>query len=271
MDAATPPTAAEPPAQRAVGEGRVRLGRGGLERLHQAGSAKVRFCATQDGVREAVLLNTAGGLTGGDRFAWSVALAQGARGRVVTQACEKVYRSTGPPANVDVALEVAAGASLEWLPQETILFEGACLRRRFDVRIAPGGRLLAVEAVILGRAAMGETRIEARLDDRWRVQWGERLIFADNLRLDLGPATTGRPAALRDACAFALVLLVAEDAEARLDAVRESLGAQGGASAWDGKLVCRIAAPDGLALRRAITAVSGVLRAGAAAPRLWTV
>jgi urease accessory protein len=243
-----------------------------LERLYQSGSAKVRFCTTDDHTREAVFINTAGGLTGGDRFAWTVDLAPGARCRVVTQACEKVYRAAGDEAAaVEVRIELAAGASLEWLPQETILFEGARLARRFDVRLTPGARLLAAEAVVLGRHAMGETAIRARLRDRWRVQWGERLIFADELRLDAGPSTAGRPALLRDATAFAFVLLIADDAEAFLDVVRQQLGDNGGASAWDGKLICRIAAADGRDLRRTLMAVMAALRGGASPPRLWTV
>jgi urease accessory protein len=266
----------EPPAlQRAAGEARLHVrqqdGATRLDRLYQSGSAKVRFCASQDSGREAVLINTAGGLTGGDRFCWTVNLAAGARCSVVTQACEKIYRSTGEAARVGVKLTVEAGASLEWLPQETILFEGSNLARTFDIRVEPGGRLLAVEGVIIGRKAMGETAIQARLHDRWRVQWGERLIFADNLKLDIAASTVGRPALLRNSKAFALILLLDYDAEARLGAVRDVLGDIGGASAWDGKLVCRVAATDGLALRRILVAVMGILRGGVAPPRLWTV
>jgi urease accessory protein len=265
---------AAPRPQRAVGEGRVRIrhdGRSRLERLYQLGSAKVRFCREQDDAVEAVLINTAGGLTGGDRFSWRVDVGAGARCRVVTQACEKAYRSTGEAAQMKVGLTVAAGASLEWLPQETILFEGAHLSRSFDIRVEPGGRMLAVEAVILGREAMGETAIRARLHDRWRVQWGERLILADNLRLDDPNSIAGRPALLQDAKAFASVLLVSDDAEARLDAVRQALGPAGGASAFDGRLFCRILAPDGLSLRRSLVAVISVLRDGQSPPRLWMV
>ncbi|WP_293675852.1 urease accessory protein UreD [uncultured Phenylobacterium sp.] len=273
MDMLPASRAATPSPQRAVGEGWFRAGPGvALERLHQSGSAKIRFCRTEDNTREAVLLNTAGGLAGGDRFAWGVDLVEGARCRVVTQACEKVYRAASDdPASVAVRIDLAAGASLEWLPQETILFEGARLERRFDVRLAPGARLLATEAVVLGRHAMGETAIRARLRDRWRVQWGERLIFADELRLDAGPSTAGRPALLRDAAAFALVLLIAEDAEAVLDAVLQVLGDNGGASAWDGKLICRIATADARDLRQTLMAVMAALRGGALPPRLWTV
>jgi urease accessory protein len=260
--------------QRAVGAGRLRVHRDSvsrLETLFQEGSARVRFPTSPDEALEAVLINTAGGLTGGDRFSWAVDVGADARCRVITQACEKIYRSTGDAARIDVKLTVAAGASLEWLPQETILFEGSNLRRDYDVRIEPGGRMLAVEAVILGRAAMGETEIQARLRDRWRVQWGKRLIFADDLRLDDLLLVADRSALLHGAKAFASVLLIADNAEVCLDAVRLALGETGGASAFDGKLFCRILAADGLALRKILVPVMAALRGGAPTPRLWTV
>jgi urease accessory protein len=270
-DSSTP---APPHLQRAAGVGRLRIRQDDgsrLENLFQSGSAKIRFAACADDAKEAVLINTAGGLTGGDRLSWDIDVAAGAHCRVVTQACEKVYRSMGDEARVTVELKVAAGAHLEWLPQETILFEGSHLSRDFKISVEPGGRLLAVEAVILGRSAMGETDIHARLRDRWRVQWGERLIFADNLRIDDPTLIASRPALLNDATAFASVLLVADDAEASLDAVRLALGEAGGASAFDGKLFCRILAKDGLNLRRTLIPVMTVLRGGKPPPRLWTV
>jgi urease accessory protein len=170
-----------------------------------------------------------------------------------------------------VTLRVEPGASLEWLPQETILFEKSRLERSFDIDVAPTGRLLAVEAVILGRQAMGETGIRAEMRDRWRVRRGGRLVFADNLKLDDIPATHPRLGLLGGACAFASILLVAEDAESRLDAVRAVLGPDSGASAVDGKLFCRILAPDGMALRRVLTPAMAALRGGKPSPRLWTV
>src|ERR1700761_3687298 len=155
-----------------------------LDRLFQEGSAKARFPAPVADAFEAALINTAGGMTGGDRFSWSVEATAGARALITTQACEKIYRSEGGDAEIKVRLKVARGAALDWLPQETILFVGARARRSFDIQVEPGGRLLAVEGVILGRHAMGETAPRLSLSDRWQVQWGERLIFADNLTLE---------------------------------------------------------------------------------------
>ncbi len=184
----------EPAVQRANGVARLQVGvrpdatgpaKTVVERLYQAGSAKIRFSAAQaDTGLTAVLINTAGGLTGGDQFEWGVDLNGGANCTVLTQACEKVYRSDGGSADVSIGLAVGRGARLDWLPQETILFDGADLNRTFDIRLADGARLLAVEAVLLGRSAMGEHTPFVHLRDRWRVWKAEDMIFADDVRLD---------------------------------------------------------------------------------------
>jgi len=244
---------------------------GRLDTLLQQGSAKIRFSTSPDGARDAVLINTAGGLAGGDHFQWSVDLKAEAHCRVVTQACEKIYRSSGETARVAVEMTLGEGASLDWLPQETILFNQARLERTFEIDVAPSARLLAVEAVIAGRRAMGETGITAHLTDRWRVRRGGRLVFADNLKLDDLPSATGRRALLDGACAFASVLFVAPDAEDRLEGVRAVLGSSSGASAFDGKLFCRILAGDGMSLRRTLVPVMAALRGGSPPPRLWIV
>jgi urease accessory protein len=259
------------PIQRAHGAGRVETRREGLVALHQAGSARIRFSRTDDGVREAVLINTAGGLTGGDRFSWTLALQSGATLRAVTQACEKIYRSPGPPAEIDVAMTLDPGAVLEWLPQETILFEGARLHRRFEIDLDPGAHLLAAEAVILGRRAMGEDDVDVSLHDRWRVRRDGHLIFSDDVRLSGRNDGRDGAALLAGARAFASVLMVAENAEARAAMVRPLLGDAGGVSAFDGKLFCRLLDADGAGLRGRLTAVIGHLRDGRAIPRLWTV
>src|SRR5260370_30305971 len=81
-------------------------------------------------------------------------------------------------------LDIAAGGELAWLPQETILFDRARLRRTIEVDLAANARLLLAEAVIFGRSGMGETVADGFLLDRWRVRRGGRLIHAETLRLD---------------------------------------------------------------------------------------
>ena len=237
----------------------------------------MRFSRSDDGVRDAVLINTAGGLAAGDTLRWEVTLGPDAVCRVVSQACEKVYRTPNAQAAalVKVTLTAASGARLEWLPQETILFNRSRLQRSFDIDMAADAQVLAVEAVIVGRRAMGETAIAAELRDRWRVRREGRLIFADNLTIaDLPNAVSGH-ALLDGAGAFASVLLVAPDAEERSAAVRAVLEQQAGTraacSGFDGKLFCRLLAADGAQLRQGLLATLGALRDNRSLPRHWTL
>lgn len=265
------PTSAEPRLQRAQGLGRIsvqaRDGRTELRRLYQDGCAKIRLPRDPDALGlEAVLLNTSGGLTGGDRMGWQAEVGADAQLTLTTQACEKTYRSLDGDAEVDVQLEVSPRGRLDWLPQETILFDRARLARRFTVEMAQDATLLAVEPMILGRLAMGEEVVTAHLRDRWRVRRGGQLVYADDLKLD--DAYAGLPL-LAGAKAYASLLFVAPDAERLIDPLRDALGDQGGASAFDGKIVARVLASDGYVLRQALIPAIAVLRAGAPPPRVW--
>ena len=168
-DVPAAPLAAQPRAQ---GEAGAVMGPKGLIGLRQQGSAKC-FLPRTHAEATAVFLNTAGGLTGGDRFAYAAEARAGARLTATTQAAERVYRAQpGETARVSGRVTLGAGARLDWLPQETILFDGGALDRRLEVDMAEDARLLAVEPLVLGRAAMGETVHEARFRDAWRLRRG---------------------------------------------------------------------------------------------------
>lgn len=137
-----------------------------------------------DEATTAALLNIGGGLAGGDALRIGIGLDRSARLTVATAAAEKIYRSLGPPTRIDVALDVGAGAWLEWIPQETILFDGAVLARATTIRLAPDARLLAVEILVFGRAAHREVLGSLSLRDAWRLHRGDRLVWADSLRID---------------------------------------------------------------------------------------
>lgn len=244
-----------------------------LARHYEQGAAKARLPRVPGGAAEAVLINTAGGLTGGDRMDYAVDVGTGAAVTLTTQAGEKIYRALDAPAEIRTRIDVAAGGRVDWLPQETILFDRAALVRRLDIAMAADAAVLALEAVVFGRTARGETVQFGLLRDRWRLRRAGRLVFADGLRLD-GPvaAMLARPAALAGGCAAATVLYVAPDAEARLDTARAALAdapAEVGASAWNGILVARLAAADGAGLRTALVPLIAALRGGRALPRVW--
>jgi urease accessory protein len=248
-------------------------GRSRLGRLRQEGSLKLLFPRSAGPALEAVLLNTAGGLTGGDRMRVEAEVAPGARLLLSTQAAERAYRAAGEaPARADVALAAGHGARIDWLPQETILFEGCRLARTLRADLRADATLLAVEPLLLGRLARGERLANVALRDRWEVRREGRLVFADALRLegDL-EARLGRAATLGGARALATVLLVGPGAEAMLPPLRALLPPASGASlVREGVLVARLLAQDGFALRRALLPIITCL-AGAPPPRVWTL
>jgi urease accessory protein len=251
--------------QRSEGEVLLSMGAHGLKRMREAHAAKVRM---PQGSHEAILINTGGGLAGGDRFTFTITAEEKARLTVTSQAAERVYRSLGPAADVEVRLAAHAGATLMWLPQETILFDGAALHRRITAELAADAQLLAVESVILGREASGETVRHARLQDRWRIRRGGTLLFADDLAFDGLPPRSD--ATLGGARAFATVVLVSPRAEEIIDKARTLIGANGSASAWAGKLVARLVARDGFELRKSLIPALTLLADGASLPKTWS-
>jgi len=242
-------------------------GRTRRARVHEAGSLRVRFPNRADAL-EAVFVNTAGGMTGGDRFSISLAVGEDAHLIAGTAAAEKIYRSTGADAEMALTLNVAAGGRLAWLPQETILFDRARLTRSIEIDLAENAALIMTEAVILGRAAMGEAMNNGLFSDRWRLRRSGRLIFAENARLDGAIAgKLARRAVTAGGIAIATVLVAPGD-ETAIAPVRALVGAgEIGISAWNGIAVARLVAHDGAALRHDLRAVLAAL--GQSVPRLW--
>lgn len=261
-------------------EGSVRLGfvcgAGGhtaLARLHQSGAARVRFPKPVAGADpEAVLLNTAGGLTGGDRIDVELTLAANSAATVTSAASEKIYRALDGEAEVRVRLELDDGARLAWLPQPTILFDRARLDRHTEVALAGNASLLAVETLVFGRSAMGEDVHRGACRDAWRVRRDGRLAFADTFRVDGAVAgVLDRAATLGGGRAVAMLLWAAPEAAARLDEVRGLLRdapCAAGASTWNGLLVARLAAPDGRTLLALLEPLVSRLT-GRPVPRVW--
>lgn len=247
-------------------------GRTRLASLSESDGYHLRLPNVRAEPAEGVIVNSGGGLVGGDRVAFDLAVDPNANVRITTVAAERVYRSLGPASEVDVALRVGAGARLEWLPQETILFSGARARRRLDVEMVRDAVLLLSDCVVFGRAASGERMGEGLLHDVRRVRRDGRLVFAEAARLDGDIcAQLARPAIGAGARAMALVLYVAPDAEERLGPVRTILaGARSaaGASAFDGMLSVRLLARAAEDVRSDVTRVVEALSAWGV-PRAW--
>ncbi len=266
-----------PRHQRSHGQASVSLaqvdGAARLGRLRQVGSAKAILPQVHAPVPEVVFLNTSGGLTGGDRLSYALDLGPGTKAVATTQTAERAYAAGPGQATVDVRFRVGARGHLDWLPQETILYNGASLARQTKVALAPGASCLLLEAVVLGRAAMGETVAQVMLSDRRIVRRDGRLIHLEPANLT--DAMLGaRAALLGPARAFASIVAIGPDSTDLLVPVRGVLdGADvvGGASALGERLSVRLMASDALALRRRLVVVLGVLRRGRPLPRVWQI
>jgi len=252
----------------------VAAGLGGSRRgrVHESGSLRVRFPnGNSQAALDAVIVNTGGGMTGGDRFDVDIKVGAGARLTVTTAAAEKIYRSLGPDTDIGVKLEVGAGGALAWLPQETIVFDQARLRRGIDIELAPAANLLLAEAAVFGRSAMGETVVQGHFFDRWRLRVGGALVFAETLRLDGDITQRLAQRAITSggvAVASAIKYPGNDDDAVAVRAVQDHFIGEVGISAWNGLVVARLVASDGAALRRDLVAVLTALDA-APLPRLW--
>ena len=265
---------AGPIMQRSRGEAAVRLrmegGRVRLVDLRQQGSAKA-ILPHVGAVPEVVFLNTSGGLTGGDRLSYAVSLGDGVTATATTQTAERAYRSSSGLARVDVALEVGAGGWIDWLPQETILFDASALERRTRLDLGAGAGCLALEAVVLGRHAMGEVVQTLAFRDRREIRSQGRLVHLEPLVMETEALAAGQ-AVLGGARCFASLVAVGAGLADVLPVLRRVLdepGVAAAASAYDGRLVCRLMAHEGWPMRRQIARALSVLRRGAVLPRVW--
>lgn len=253
--------------QRAKGEALVTLDADRLVRLRTEGSAKAILPEGARG-REVVFLNTSGGLTSGDHLRFGLEMS--GRAVATTQTAERAYKANGLPARMDVRLVVGPGGWLDWLPQETILFDRAALDRRTVIDLAAGAGCLALEAVVLGRAAMGETVRQIRFRDRREIRVGGAPFWIDPLALD-DAALQGGAAVLGQARAFASIVMTGEAPLDPLRAVLDEPGVTGAASAFAGRTVLRLLAVDGWPLRRQIIRILHILRQGRPLPRVWQI
>lgn len=252
---------------------KIRGGRTVLDGFRQSGSFKCLFPRSDENGLDAVLLNTAGGITGGDAFRFSGTAAEGTTLTLTTQACERAYKAPpGPSGQVINQLRVDSGARLNWLPQETILFNGSALERRLIIDLAPTSSALMVEPLVFGRAAMGETLADIRLHDRIEIRRNGLPVFLDATRF-AGDLTThlSKPHIADGAGAMALVVFASSTAAGHLRPVRQMLPDNAGATLIrDDLLVVRMLAENSFALRQGLMPVLHHLN-NSSLPRCWMI
>lgn len=220
---------------------------------------------------QAIMINTAGGITGGDKFAFSACAGEGSAISLTTQAAERVYRAQPSEcASVTNRLRVKARAQINWLPQETILFEACALERQMHVELEDDASVLLVEPLVFGRAAMGETLRGAYFKDKISITRQGKPLFLDAMTLT-GDMTRhlAMPSVATGAGAIALIVYVAADAESRLASLRAQLPETAGASLiGEDLLVARVLAADSFDLRKSLIPIIEQLTNGAL-PRSW--
>ncbi|HEV2302620.1 MAG TPA: urease accessory protein UreD [Stellaceae bacterium] len=257
-----------------------------LAHLYQSHPLRVLFPEAEVGEPPlAVLATTSGGLVAGDRLAVRVHVAAGAAAHVTAAAAEKVYRSAGATVEVEQHFSIEAGGGLEFLPPETILFEGARLRRRTVVELAPDAGFLGGGITVFGRRARGERFTAGLLREIVEVRREGRLLWGDAVHLDgdVGK-TVAHPAGFAGAAAFATLVLAPArgDVRALLEGAREAQaesagpGLSAGVTIVGGLVIARWLAHDAALLRRAYADLACYLRAAAMGlprrlPRLWHV
>ncbi len=260
-----------------------------LAELFQSAPLRALFPTPEpDEVPIAAVVNIAGGLAGGDALDIAVRLGAGARATVSAATAEKVYRSLGPATRIDTKLQADTGAWLEWIPQETILFDGARLERRITMEIAADARLLMAEILVFGRSAHGETLRSGLVRDSWRLRRDGVMLWADGLLLDGDPsAALAAPLGFAGAEALGTVLYGGEGAEALRDGLRDAVarsaapggtllaGTPGGVTIPRPGLLLGRWLGDAQAVRGAVADAVMALRSRALGlpprlPRLWT-
>lgn len=244
-----------------------------VQRLGERGGYRLAQPDCRADPKELLLVNTGGGVAGGDRVELRYAIGEGGDVLHTTSSAERIYRSAGDQSRVDIHLDLAPRSRLDWLPHQTIVYAGAALERSIAVDMDASSQLLIVEVLSFGRPGSRERDLVTSISDQWRIRRNGKLIFAEALKLDHPLAgLLARPAVGGNARASALVLLAAPDGSSLVDAVRASIAdtPDSGVSCWRGLVAVRMLALDAGDLVRRIGRVITIL-SGRPLPRAWAI
>ncbi|MEE9314780.1 MAG: urease accessory protein UreD [Rhizobiaceae bacterium] len=264
------------PHQRANGIGRLGLveanGQTRIDELYQEGCAKIRCPRTHHNQLEAVIINSSGGMTGGDKLNWNFTIGANCKASITTQACERIYKSVDGSAQTRIEIDLNENSQFSWLPQETILFDQSSLSRTIEATLDPTAEALFVESIIFGRREMGEKITLGSITDRWRIRQNGTLVHAEDFRMTGNIADQlNQPFITNRREAMATLLLISPKAEGLLETARNIIGESGGASFWNGKLLARVVSTDGYALRKTLIPLINLLNFGTSVPKVWSL
>ncbi|PHV35456.1 urease accessory protein [Janthinobacterium sp. BJB312] len=231
-----------------------------------------------DAVCHAIIIHPPGGVVGGDQLAVDATVGEGAHALLTSPGAAKWYRANGHVSGQHIVLRAGSGAAIEWLPQESIFFDQACVRLRHEVELAPAASYIGCDIVCLGRSASGEIFNTGSISQQVRIRRGGKLLWWEQGVLAGGGALMASPLGLggHTVCAT-LIAIGAPISAAVLAAVREiavPVGAAFGATHMKSLVVVRLLCGDSEAARRIMLAAWQLLRPAmlgrdAVVPRIW--
>lgn len=243
------------------------------ERIHQGPLTVQRPFYPEGPVCHVYLLHPPGGIVAGDRLYIDVHAAAGAQALLTTPAAGKFYRSAGLLARQNVTLKIESNAALEWLPQETIVYEGANLDSGINIELARGARLIAWEILAFGRPAAGEGFNVGEALLRWRITREAKPLYLETMRLDA--EAFAAPWGLNGHSVCGTLFACSATAKQR-DKVREIIGDSTGRGVTliDDLLICRAVDHKTEPLRRFFERVRDAIRGDIVqreshSPRIW--
>lgn len=252
-----------------------------IDLLYQQGSARIRFPHHGSKTVQAVLINTAGGLTGDDLIQWQGTAGDRSRLCLTTAACEKIYRTHGPVARQNTHLKVCNEARLDWLPQETIAFNGSRLTRNLDVHVATNATCLLLESIVFGRQAMNEHLDKVFVHDRWRVYRGDRLLHAEDFKLNTYDGAVAQSASVMHYfSAYSTLVLISDRSDEWFDQIKvhvthlisaSNKSIRVGVTALSNRLVIRVLADSSFQLRKFLIPCIELLNDAEPVPAVWAV
>jgi urease accessory protein len=204
-----------------------------LEHSRHQGPLRIQKALHPEGstLCHAIVLHPPGGIAGGDQLAIDIELGADAQALLTTPGAGKWYRSAGALAEQRINLTVRRGATLEWLPQESIVFSGAQARMRTTVALEMGARYIGIDTLCLGRRASGETFSRGQLHLATDIRLAGQTLWRERGCLDGGSVLLDSPIGLAGFSVCSTVIAAGGDVSAdTLAACRQATPTEAGAN-----------------------------------------
>ncbi len=225
-------------------------------KFYQEGSSKAIIPNVDEDLNQMILINTAGGITSGDKFSTCIELDNSFL-CTSSQAAEKIYKGLNNPGNINVEINVKNNSCIYWLPQEMILFNNCNIKRNINVNISKCSNLLMCESIIFGRTSMKEKFTKGLYLDFWQISQNEKLVHTEALNTDGYDASVfSKVATFNSNCALNTIIGVGKEILNKAEIIKKNLKENSMStseiSIWDEKLIIRTMSIDNYHLRFAV-------------------